>query len=122
MQALFAFHQSKESNYNIAKLNIEQAFAPDLNSMEIQDGDLLQAQKEESKKLFEENFTFEGLNIASSSDDKINTVTTDVIAEYHRNIDQDKKTFRKQMVNQAEKLNESVTAKSRSDTLPISTD
>ena len=37
MQSLYAYKQSKESNYYIAIDVIKETFAPDLNSMEVQD-------------------------------------------------------------------------------------
>ena len=79
MQAIFAFMQSKESNFNIGKQDIDVAFARDLNSMEVQDKEVLAIQGKESKKLFHDNYTQKGIEIKLSESEKVNEVTTKAI-------------------------------------------
>ena len=104
MQALFAYSQSKESHYNISKHNIDQAFAPDLNSMEVQDSALLKQLATESKQLFEKSFLDKDARITSGSSDKVNQITQESIESYHDRVLKDRKFFRNQMVTQAEKI------------------
>ena len=52
MQSLFAYGQCKEANYNIGLAEIDEAFQPDLNSMEAQDRDLLKKQRQQCKRVF----------------------------------------------------------------------
>jgi N utilization substance protein B len=47
MQSLFALHQCKEASYELCLENIADSFAPDLNSMEVQDKTLLTQQNVE---------------------------------------------------------------------------
>ena len=104
MQALFAYNQSKESNYNIAKLESDEAFAPDLNSMEVQDKALLSAQAKECKQIFEKNYLQYGISITEGSDEKVNIVATKAINNYHIKLKNEVKVYQKQMVADAEDL------------------
>jgi len=57
MQSLFALQQCREATYELCLEKISEGFAPDLNSMEVQDKSKLQQQKKESIKLFEKAFS-----------------------------------------------------------------
>ena len=48
MQSLFALQQCKEATYELSQEKISETFAPDLNSMQVQDKPLLQQQKKEA--------------------------------------------------------------------------
>ncbi|WP_452609884.1 transcription antitermination factor NusB [Roseivirga echinicomitans] len=52
MQTLFAYGQCQEANYNIGLAEIDEAFLPDLNSMEAQDRDMLKLHRQQSKRVF----------------------------------------------------------------------
>ncbi|SFE50960.1 transcription antitermination factor NusB [Thermoflexibacter ruber] len=52
MQHLYAFKQCRKSNFQLALDQIEAYFQPDLNSMEVQDKNLLNSQKEIAQKIF----------------------------------------------------------------------
>jgi N utilization substance protein B len=106
MQSIFAFAQSKDSNYNIGKQNIDAAFTRDLNSMEVQDSKLLSEQSKEAKKLYHDNFLNKGISINSSEIEKINEITTNVISNFHSRVENDIKYFRTKMVSEAEKITE----------------
>ena len=56
MQSLFALQQCKDATYELCLEKTGDAFAPDLNSMEVQDKAMLQQQKKESIKVFEKAF------------------------------------------------------------------
>ncbi len=56
MQSLFAFNQCKEANHTLALDLIEERFQPDLNSMEVQDKELLRGQKKIALQLFEKRY------------------------------------------------------------------
>ena len=51
MQTLFALSQCKEANFNIGLAEIEEAFQPDLNSMEPQDKVQLKADSKQAKSI-----------------------------------------------------------------------
>ena len=69
MQSLFALQQCKEATYELCQEKITEAFAPDLNSMEVQDKAMLQQQKKQALKLFEQAFS-QGLPTVESDDKK----------------------------------------------------
>lgn len=52
MQHLYAYKQCQKSNFQLALDQIEAYFQPDLNSMEVQDKNLLNSQKEIAQKIF----------------------------------------------------------------------
>jgi transcription antitermination protein NusB len=59
MQSLFALQQCKEANHELCIEKISEAFAPDLNSWEVQDKAALSAQKKEATEVFEAAFAQE---------------------------------------------------------------
>jgi N utilization substance protein B len=103
MQSLFAFERSKASNFNIAKDRIAEAFAPDLNSMEVQDKVLLTAQKKEATALFVEYYA-QQIEVKASAEDKINLAVNNNITTYFDDVKKDKKVIEKHMINEAEGL------------------
>lgn len=104
MQAIFALQQCKEANYGIAKDFIKESFAPDLNSMEVQDKDLLRTQSEEALKIFKENYKDENFKSRLGTIEKVNEVVDEAILNYYRQNDKDFRYFKKTMVSEAEKL------------------
>lgn len=104
MQTVFAYWQCKESNYHIAIDLIKEAFAPDLNSMEVQDKDVLDSQKKEALILFNENFKNESVKSVKTESEKVNKVVLDTISYYHHQNKKDFDFFKKQMVIEAEKI------------------
>jgi N utilization substance protein B len=53
MQNLFAYAQCKDADLTLAHDLIEERFLPDLNSMEVQDKDLLRKKTKQAKQLFD---------------------------------------------------------------------
>ena len=56
MQSLFALQQSREANYQLAFEFVRNRFTPDLNSMEVQDKELLARRSLLAQKALEEAF------------------------------------------------------------------
>ena len=104
MQSIFAFEQSKDSSFNIALADIDDEFQPDLNSMEVQDKELLKAQAKETKQLFKKHFEDEKPNVHEGSDPRVNTVANELISQYNQQLAKDRKAFRQKMVIDAEKI------------------
>jgi transcription antitermination protein NusB len=104
MQALFAFQQCREANYHIGKQEIREIFSPDLNSMEVQDKELLATQNTEAVDLFKKNYPDSTYVCTEASDEKINKVVTEAVSGYHNRVRKDYEYFRKQMVLEAEKI------------------
>jgi len=103
MQSLFALEQCKEANYQLCLDKIQQAFAPDLNSMEVQDKNLLNQQKKEAARLFEETFA-KHETAADHDDAKIKKVVNDCFAFYANQSKKDRDFFRKNLVSEVEHI------------------
>lgn len=102
MQTVFAYRQSKEANAGLAIEFIEETFAPDLNSMEVQDKELLKTQKIAATELFNNHYR-ENKSV-SHEDEKIAQVVNEAIAEFHKANSKDFKHFKKVMIAEAEKI------------------
>lgn len=105
MQSLFALHQGVEANYQLCLDHISERFQPDLNSMEVQDKDLLRKQRAEALKLFEESFKnkeFTPLN----SDPAIQNSVGECFVLYKNNLKKDSDFFRKNLVSEVERIYE----------------
>ena len=104
MQTLFAYHQCTEANSNLGLAEIDEAFMPDLNSMEAPDHEKLKADKEESKKIFLSKVTevpLEGDNpVSKEAQDAANLS----FKEFKKRSKADFDHMSKQMVNDAQAL------------------
>ncbi len=106
MQMVYAYKQGINSNLNIAKQNIDEAFAPDLNSMEVQDPIKLQKQKKEALELFSKNYLNPSAKISEGTIPAINEAANKAIAFYHKENENEFLTAKKNMVQQAEKIHD----------------
>ncbi|WKZ59347.1 MAG: transcription antitermination factor NusB [Cyclobacteriaceae bacterium] len=102
MQSLFAFQQSKEANYLLCCDNIEQAFAPDLNSMEPQDKKELTKQKKEALKLLDK--VFETAASVEHENEKIKKVVEESLDHYRKTVADDVRFFKKSLKQDVEKI------------------
>ncbi len=103
MQSLFAYEQCKEANYLLALDSIDTFFKPDLNSMKIQDKELLKGQREVAVRLFEKKFR--GEPIAESPDPRIGQSLDEAFALHTKLTKKDFAYFRKQTILEVEKIN-----------------
>src|SRR5690606_14177177 len=103
MQSLFALQQCKEATYELCQEKISEAFAPDLNSMQVQDKPLLQQQRKEALKLFEKAFT-EGQSKIEHDDDKIAKAGQNALKFYKDQVKKDTDFFRKNLIVEVEKI------------------
>lgn len=103
MQSLFAYEQCKEADNELALDLIEQRFAPDLNSMEVQDKPLLLKQKKEARSLYLKNFT--APNSVFSEDEKVNKVVAEATTFFQQQTAKDFNFFKKNLVIEVEKIN-----------------
>lgn len=102
MQSLFAFNQCKEANHTLALDLIEERFLPDLNSMEIQDKELLRSQKKTALQLFEKRY--KGKEVAESEDPKIEKAVTDAFDLFNNHVKKDQTFLAKNIILEIEKL------------------
>lgn len=103
MQSLFALQQCKEATYELCQEKISEAFAPDLNSMEVQDKALLQQQKKESLKVFEKAFA-EGETKVEHENEKVAKAVQNALRFYKDQVKKDTDFFRKNLVIEVEKI------------------
>jgi len=103
MQSLFALQQCKDANYALCLEKINEAFAPDLNSMEVQDKAVLNTQKKTATKLFEKAFA-KGETTADHDDEKIKKTVNDCFHFYATQSKKDTGFFKKNLVSEVEKI------------------
>ena len=104
MQSLFAFEQCREANYNLALDQIEEHFKPNLNSMEVQDKELLKGQRKAARQLLEKKFS--NPSSPEGNDDVVNAAVKESVTQYHKNIKKDFLYFSKNMILDVEKIND----------------
>lgn len=102
MQSLFAFEQCKEANHQLSLDLIDERFLPDLNSMEVQDKELLKKQKKEAHQLFQKKF--KGTEAEESQEKKINKAADDALDQYHKQVKKDQNFLSKNIILEIEKL------------------
>ena len=103
MQSLFALQQCKDATYELCQEKIGEAFAPDLNSMQVQDKSMLQQQKKESLKVFEKAFA-EGRTKVEHDDENIARAVQNALKFYKDQVKKDTEFFRKNLVIEVEKI------------------
>jgi N utilization substance protein B len=105
MQSLFALQQCKEASFELSLERIGDTFAPDLNSMEVQNKDLLAQQKKSALKLFQEAFE-SGEFKADHEDEKIKKTVNGAFVFYKAQLKKDSDFFGKNLVVDVEKIYE----------------
>lgn len=103
-QSLYAYEQCKASNLNLAKDSIQEAFSPDLNSMEVQDKKMLDAQANAAFEVLKKNADIAGAILSGSVDEKVNQVVKDALVQFHKANKADRDFLVKNMVTSAERM------------------
>lgn len=104
MQSVYAFKQSKQSDYHIALDLIKESFAPDLNSMDYQDKELLESNKKQAMQLFGEYYNADNILIDQNVPDAVQNATSEAVSYYKQLVNKDFQFFRKQMLSETEKI------------------
>ena len=97
MQSLFALQQCKDATYELCLEKISENFAPDLNSMEVQDKTLLHQQKKESLKLFEKAFAA-GESTVDHEDTRIVKAVQSALKFHKDQVKKDQDFFRTNLI------------------------
>lgn len=103
MQSLFALQQCRDATYELCLEKISDAFAPDLNSMEVQDKATLHQQKKESLKLFQKAFA-ENQSTVEHEVPQIAKAVQAALKFYKDQIKKDTEFFRKNLIMDVEKI------------------
>jgi transcription antitermination protein NusB len=103
MQSLFALQQCKDASYELSLENIAEAFAPDLNSMEVQDKALLGQQKKVAMKTFETAFAAAETKV-DHENVSIKKAVNSAFQFYQTQVKKDTDFFRKNLISDVEKI------------------
>jgi transcription antitermination protein NusB len=103
-QNLYAYEQCKSSNFNLAKDQIKEAFLPDLNSMEVQDKNLLRKESGITTEIFINNLNTDTLTSKSDTNERILKEARKAINFYHSANKKDFEFLSKNMISSAERL------------------
>jgi N utilization substance protein B len=103
MQSLFSLQQCKDANYELCLERFGEIFSPDLNSMQVQDKVLLNAQKRQSIKLFEKAFA-QAEHTVDHADDKVQKAVNNAFIDYANQGKKDTDYFFKNLLSEVEKI------------------
>ena len=103
MQAIYAYMQAEGSDYLMAIDLIDDAFAPDLNSMEVQDKKLLEGKKQIATLLFKEWYDTRKFD-TDETDKEIIEAVNDATKFYQNQVKKDFKFFGNQMLSAVEAI------------------
>ncbi|MEJ8802495.1 transcription antitermination factor NusB [Pontibacter sp. H249] len=103
MQAIYAYQQAEGSDYLLALDQISDEFAPDLNSMEVQDKKLLEGKKQIAQLLFKEWYETRQFE-TEESDREITDAVNRAIAYYNNLTKKDYKYYGNQMLSAVERI------------------
>ncbi len=103
MQSLFAYEQCMEADYLLALDHIEEFFAPDLNSMKVQDKGLLKGQRSVAVKQFEK--IHKEQPVKESADPRVIQAVDEALALQKKLVKKDFDFLRKNLVLEVEKIN-----------------
>jgi transcription antitermination protein NusB len=103
MQAIYAYNQAEGSDYLMALDRIEDDFAPDLNSMEVQNKQLLEGKKQIATLLFKEWYETRKFDTEETEKEILDSVNS-AIAFYQNQVKKDFKFFGNQMLNAVETI------------------
>ncbi len=98
MQSLYAVQKCEEADFEIAKDFIEDYFAPDLNSMEVQNKEELKSNAKIAKRIFKENYTNNHIKEGENSSPEIRKAVSEAIDHYHNMVKKDHVFIRKNMI------------------------
>ncbi|SIT89693.1 transcription antitermination factor NusB [Pontibacter indicus] len=103
MQAIYAYKQAEGSDYQLALDQIADDFAPDLNSMEVQDRKLLEGRKQIAQLLFKEWHETGQFETEETDKETIDAVNRATVA-YKNLTKKDYKHYSNQMMSAVERI------------------
>ncbi len=107
MQHLYAYQRCRQANYELAFEFIRESFAPDLNSMEVQDREALAQQRTQADELLTARLEGQTPTADASRRDvgrRIEQVVDQALRNYHEQCRKDQRFLRQQMVARTEKI------------------
>ncbi|GIV39015.1 MAG: N utilization substance protein B [Thermonema sp.] len=104
MQALYAYFQSRSSDYYVAEEHIRNYFQPDLNSMTPPDYEALKRNTQIALRAFEQAHKTKMIEEGVSAE--VQVAVQQAIRLYEQNIERDKRHFRRLLIEEIEGLYE----------------
>lgn len=104
MQNIYAFNQCKQSNYHLALGLVKETFARNLNSMEVQDTEQLNADKKVAIDLFEKNYKKNSIVETENSSEEIKRAVIDAKDYYFNQVKKDLDFISRHMLSEVEKI------------------
>ncbi len=105
MQAMFAYKQCKEANYNVAIEKIIQAYEPSMNIMEMQDPVVLEEEKKGVLEIFKKTIKENLKDIADTNfSESVLKEAEKAIEDYRLQVKKDLTGIKKILMNEAGKL------------------
>lgn len=101
MQSLFAYEQCCEADYELAKAYLVDRFSPDLNSMEVQDKELLKSRQQASLELFEKQFKGKTVN---QTEEIVEQEVEIALKNYNKNSETDLRHLKKETITHISQL------------------
>jgi transcription antitermination protein NusB len=101
MQSLFAFDQCKEANNQLAYDFIDETFQPNLNSMEVQNKELLKTQRKAARLLLDARFKDKEVKEPDAS---IVKTVNEAMDTYHKQVKKDQLFLGKNIILEIQKL------------------
>ncbi len=102
MQHIYAYRQCQRSNYELAFDYVRQAFQPDLNSMEVQNKEVLARNEALAVRLLKAYF--DKCEDFSNTPAPIEKVVRNAIAQYESQCRRDREYLRQQMLSSTERI------------------
>ncbi len=102
MQHLYAYQRCRQANFELAFDFVRESFAPDLNSMEVQDREMLAQQRAQADELL--TARLEGRLPVSTVSPQIEQVVSQALRNYQERCRKDHRFLHNQMVARTEKI------------------
>ncbi|MBU2887906.1 hypothetical protein KO507_19230, partial [Gilvimarinus agarilyticus] len=99
MQSIFAYHTTKEADYNICKKKAQDQFLPDLNSMEVQDKEGLAKDREVVAKTYDQIHESGIDSLEEGIKPEIIKEAKFFLREWQNKQEENKQHFRKRMIS-----------------------
>jgi len=104
MQAIYAYNQAQNSDYELAQDLIRQAFEPDLNAMEKQDRSQLKRDASLAITIFEQSYVSKQVEQHPKATPKINHSVVKAIEFYYKTLQKDYDFYFHEMTGEVELL------------------
>ncbi|KOY87378.1 hypothetical protein AD998_15600 [bacterium 336/3] len=104
MQAIYAYHQAQNSDFELAQDLIRQAFEPDLNAMEKQDRSQLKRDSSLALTIFEQSYASKKVEPHPKATPKINHSVVKAIEYYYKTLEKDYDFYFREMTSEVELL------------------